>query len=87
MPISIAYSFISTVSPSKYTQTPSDLLPPQDQFAIGGGGGQLALSLGDNLQHGTTGRCTTFDNEPLCEPADFECVALELWAFTENVDL
>lgn len=59
----------------------------KDRIAIGGGGSHHALVLDDNLQHGLTGRCDTFQNEPLCASSNFECVSIEVWAFTENVDM
>lgn len=58
-----------------------------DRIAIGGGGPTHAIEIDDDLHHGTSGHCTTYDNLPLTSEKDFECVALEYWGFSENVDI
>ncbi|KAF8870814.1 TLD-domain-containing protein [Infundibulicybe gibba] len=57
-----------------------------DFLSFGGGDGKYGLYLDDALCDGTTARCPTFDNEPLCSPGPvkagataFECVGLEVW--------
>lgn len=39
------------------------------------------LVLFDNLYHGRTEHCDTFDNEPLCSVKDFECKVVEVICF------
>ena len=48
--------------------------------------GRSGLWLDDTLIDGSSARCLTFDNEPLCsagprrgEAVTFECVGLEVW--------
>ena len=48
--------------------------------------GAYGLYLDESLFDGSSARCPTFDNEPLCSPGDkrgravsFECVGLEVW--------
>ncbi|KAJ7054693.1 TLD-domain-containing protein [Mycena amicta] len=58
-------------------------------ISFGGGDGNYGLYLDDSLLDGSSARCLTFDNEPLCSPASrsgqgksmakFECVGLEVW--------
>ncbi|KAL0952980.1 hypothetical protein HGRIS_007192 [Hohenbuehelia grisea] len=57
-----------------------------DYLSFGGGDGQYGLYLDDTLLDGSSARCPTFDNAPLCSPAPqkagatpFECVGLEVW--------
>jgi len=49
--------------------------------------GGYGLYLDDTLLDGSSARCPTFENEPLCSPGTrkggnvtFECVGLEVWA-------
>jgi hypothetical protein len=49
--------------------------------------GRYRLYLDDTLLDGSSARCSTFENEPLCsagtrkgENVVFECVGLEVWA-------
>jgi len=49
--------------------------------------GRYGLYLDDTLLDGSSARCPTFENEPLCSPGTrkggnvtFECVGLEVWA-------
>ena len=44
--------------------------------------GSFALYLGADFLNGSTSKCTTFSNPPLCDKELFECVALEVWAFS-----
>jgi hypothetical protein len=47
--------------------------------------GHYGLFLDDILQDGSSARCPTFENEPLCEvtthtkSVPFECVGVEVW--------
>lgn len=52
--------------------------------AFGGGGdeGDFGLCIEDDFRRGTTGHCSTFGNEPLCEEGYFDVVDLEVWGFT-----
>ncbi|XP_056620050.1 nuclear receptor coactivator 7 isoform X2 [Triplophysa dalaica] len=52
-----------------------------DSLQIGGGGGRLGLWLDADLDHGTTSRCSTFNNLPLSSKHDFIVQNLEVWAF------
>ncbi|CAK5271928.1 unnamed protein product [Mycena citricolor] len=59
----------------------------EDGFiSFGGGDGHYGLYLDDSLFDGSSARCPTFDNDPLCSGSpsksrnvDFECVGLEVW--------
>jgi TLD len=66
-------------------------LSTHEFFAVGGGG-RFALRVDDELAHGTTAKCSTFDNAPLtvaateangapdaAEHVEFEIVSLEVW--------
>ncbi|NXX79216.1 TBC24 protein, partial [Urocolius indicus] len=48
---------------------------------IGGGDGQ-ALYLDADLNHGRTGHCDTFNNQPLCSES-FQISVLEVWGFRD----
>ncbi|KAJ7858705.1 TLD-domain-containing protein, partial [Mycena olivaceomarginata] len=55
-------------------------------ISFGGGDGHYGLYLDESLFDGSSARCPTFDNEPLCSGAagkngniNFECVGLEVW--------
>ncbi|KAK1741329.1 TLD domain-containing protein [Skeletonema marinoi] len=52
--------------------------------AFGGGGddGDFGLCIEDDFRRGTTGHCSTFENEALCEEGYFDVVDLEVWGFT-----
>ncbi|KAF7799183.1 hypothetical protein EIP86_010414 [Pleurotus ostreatoroseus] len=57
-----------------------------EYISFGGGDGHYGLYLDDTLSDGSSARCPTFDNEPLCSPGPrqgeaitFECVGLEVW--------
>jgi len=57
-----------------------------EYLSFGGGDGHYGLYLDDTLLDGSSARCPTFDNEPLCslgankgETVSFECVGLEVW--------
>ncbi|KIY48468.1 TLD-domain-containing protein [Fistulina hepatica ATCC 64428] len=60
----------------------------EDEYmSFGGGDGSYGLYLDETLFDGSSARCPTFDNEPLCSPGPqkggatpFECVGLEVWA-------
>ncbi|KAF7321136.1 Zn(2)-C6 fungal-type domain-containing protein [Mycena chlorophos] len=54
-------------------------------ISFGGGEGHYGLYIDDSLLDGSSARCPTFDNDPLCTSkggkpaAKFECVGLEVW--------
>ncbi|KAI0061362.1 TLD-domain-containing protein, partial [Artomyces pyxidatus] len=57
-----------------------------EYISFGGGDGHYGLYLDDTLFDGSSARCPTFENEPLCSPGPkkggtvtFECVGLEVW--------
>lgn len=52
-------------------------------LAFGGGGkeGSFGLCIEDDFSVGTTGKCETFDNDPLCEEGRFEILNVECWGF------
>lgn len=52
-----------------------------DSIIVGGGEGN-ALYIDSELNHGRTGRCTTFDNPPLCAES-FQVALLEVWGFQD----
>jgi len=53
-------------------------------IAFGGGGeeGDFGLCIEDDFRRGTSGRCSTFENEALCEEGYFFVMDLEVWGFT-----
>uniref|UniRef100_A0A3B3CER5 TBC1 domain family member 24 n=1 Tax=Oryzias melastigma TaxID=30732 RepID=A0A3B3CER5_ORYME len=55
-----------------------------DSIIVGGGDGN-ALYIDSELNHGRTGRCTTFDNPPLCSES-FQVSLLEVWGFQDAMD-
>ncbi|TRY88991.1 hypothetical protein DNTS_032292 [Danionella cerebrum] len=52
-----------------------------DSLQIGGGGGRLGLWLDADLYHGTSSKCSTFNNLPLSSKQDFTVQSLEVWVF------
>lgn len=54
-----------------------------DSIIVGGGDGN-ALYIDSELNHGRTGRCTTFDNPPLCAES-FQVSLLEVWGFQDTM--
>lgn len=52
--------------------------------AFGGGGdeGVFGLCVEEDFRRGTTGHCSTFENEQLCEDGYFDVVDVEVWGFT-----
>lgn len=52
-----------------------------DSIVIGAGEGNYGLWLDEDLYHGTTNSCKTFNNEPLTNRKDFVVSALECWCF------
>lgn len=52
--------------------------------AFGGGGdyGDFGLCIEDDFRRGTTGHCSTFENDALCEEGYFDVQDLEVWGFT-----
>eukprot|EP01100_Stratorugosa_tubuloviscum_P013565 TRINITY_DN6878_c0_g1_i2.p1 TRINITY_DN6878_c0_g1~~TRINITY_DN6878_c0_g1_i2.p1 ORF type:complete len:595 (-),score=245.76 TRINITY_DN6878_c0_g1_i2:94-1878(-) len=56
--------------------------PASRSLTIGGGQG-TAIWLDDELLHGKTTWCQTFNNEPLQSNSDFECVTIEVFGLTD----
>lgn len=52
-----------------------------DSLVIGAGEGNFGLWLDEDLYHGTTHYCKTFNNAPLTNKEDFVVCALECWCF------
>lgn len=50
-------------------------------IAMGGGGGSFGLCIEDDFRRGSTGRCETFGNDPLCLDDQFDVLELECWSF------
>lgn len=53
----------------------------RERLAMGAGAGYYGWSIERNFMVGTTGRCPTFENEPLCDEKRFEIVDLEIFGF------
>lgn len=56
-----------------------------DQLIVGAGGEGFGLTLDQQMFRGTTARCATFDNDPLCtcEEGRFEVSDLEIFALSQ----
>lgn len=52
-----------------------------DSIVFGAGEGNFGIWLDEDLYHGTTHDCRTFNNEPLTNKQDFFVSALECWCF------
>uniref|UniRef100_A0A6G1SCX8 Oxidation resistance protein 1 n=1 Tax=Aceria tosichella TaxID=561515 RepID=A0A6G1SCX8_9ACAR len=52
-----------------------------DSLAFGAGEGNFGLWLDEDLYHGSTHSCKTFNNEPLTNHEDFVVCTLECWCF------
>ena len=52
-----------------------------DSLAFGAGDGNFGLWLDEDLFHGSTHSCKTFNNEPLTNHEDFVVCTLECWCF------
>ncbi|XP_028416591.1 oxidation resistance protein 1-like [Dendronephthya gigantea] len=52
-----------------------------DALAFGGGQGNFGLWLDEDLYHGSSHRCKTYNNEPLSTKEDFLCSGVEIWCF------
>jgi hypothetical protein len=52
-------------------------------LAFGGGGddGAFGLAVAQEFQHGSSGPCATFDNEPLSASGNFDICDLEIFGF------
>lgn len=56
-------------------------------FFIGASDGEFGLWIHDNLDHGRTQRCETFDNDPLTAASeDFNIRCIEVWQFPFSLD-
>lgn len=54
----------------------------EEKGIIIGGGGGAGLALDNELWHGYSEFCETFMNDPLNDtPKEFECIAVEAYAF------
>ena len=42
------------------------------RLAVGGGGSEFGLCVEQDFQTGSTGRCHTFNNDPLCDQETFD---------------
>lgn len=52
-----------------------------DSLAFGAGEGNFGLWLDEELYHGSTHSCKTFNNKPLANHEDFVVCTLECWCF------
>jgi len=50
-------------------------------LAFGGGGGSFGLCVEREFQRGSTGKCDTFGNDPLCPDENFEILDVECFGF------
>ncbi|XP_043075808.1 nuclear receptor coactivator 7 isoform X2 [Puntigrus tetrazona] len=76
------YSFCPEIKVYRWTGENSYFVKGNtDSLQIGGGGGRLGLWLDADLYHGTTSKCSTFNNLPLSSKQDFTVQNLEVWAF------
>ncbi|XP_058611588.1 nuclear receptor coactivator 7 isoform X3 [Onychostoma macrolepis] len=76
------YSFCPEIKVYRWTGENSYFVKGNtDSLQIGGGGGHLGLWLDADLYHGTTSKCSTFNNLPLSSKQDFTIQNLEVWAF------
>jgi hypothetical protein len=52
-------------------------------LAFGGGGdeGDFGLCIEDDFRRGTTGHCSTFENDALCDEGYFDVLDMEVWGF------
>jgi hypothetical protein len=59
----------------------------QQGLCVGGGGGdgQYALQIDEDLDFGSSGRCDTYDNEPLASSEFFKCLHVEVYEITSFV--
>ncbi|XP_072916180.1 TBC1 domain family member 24 isoform X1 [Hemitrygon akajei] len=76
--------FLATRHFSLTTKATSMFMAGNPDSIIVGGGGCPALYIDENLNHGTTGHSSTFDNLPLCSET-FQISTLEVWGFQDNV--
>eukprot|EP00752_Nemacystus_decipiens_P008772 g7827.t1 len=53
-------------------------------MGMGGGGadGSFGLFIGEDFLSGSTGRCDTYGNPPLCSEQQFQVSQVEIWGFT-----
>ncbi|XP_052765571.1 oxidation resistance protein 1-like isoform X4 [Mya arenaria] len=56
----------------------------QDSLSIGAGQGKFGLWFDEDLYHGRTNKCETFNNDILTESEDFVLKAFEAWAFVSE---
>uniref|UniRef100_A0A673MRH9 Nuclear receptor coactivator 7-like n=1 Tax=Sinocyclocheilus rhinocerous TaxID=307959 RepID=A0A673MRH9_9TELE len=73
------YSFCPEIKVYRWTGENSYFVKGNtDSLQIGGGGGRLGLWLDADLYHGTTSKCSTFNNLPLSSKQDFTIQNLEV---------
>jgi hypothetical protein len=53
-------------------------------LVVGSGGEGNGLAIDENLQFGSTVKCNTFANEPLCSEGNFEIEVLEVFSFKSS---
>ncbi len=56
-----------------------------DSLAVGAGHGTFGLWLDQDLNHGRTRKCPTFENPPLTEKEDFIVAQVEAWGFSMGI--
>ncbi|GAV07583.1 hypothetical protein RvY_17402 [Ramazzottius varieornatus] len=56
-------------------------------LSIGGGGGGMAIGFEGSLARGFSSPCLTFDNAPLCERGEFETSVMEVYGFSDQMEM
>jgi hypothetical protein len=75
------YRWIGTKKCKKTTSNQEFFIRVDRNKIVIGGGSQDGLAINSNLTEGTTNRCDTFDNEPLCSMSNFQIDILEVIGF------
>jgi len=55
-----------------------------DCLIFGGGDGKVGLWIDENLYHGSSQPCSTYDNEMLSSSLDFSIEGIEVWSFDSD---